>query len=322
VSRRGALALALFLVPLLARADLRTHLHRPRRGLQVRLSPFPIAAQREREVCQAVTLPNRHAMDVDRITIKMPSGSDYSSHHFAIFIYDGDPNAKLPTQPTTSVGCVGVGERFVGGILAFVQRPAQRIKFPDGVGVQLKPHQTLLLNSHYINGSPAPLTIDVAINFHAARKGSIRHHARSFQLGTTRINVPAGGTSSSVAEWPVPFPMNVVWLSTHSHKHTTAVDVDLLRGSADPERLVETLTYSEPTFHYYSQPPLRLTQGDSLRWTCAYRNTTTGPVHFGVTSEDEMCFAVGFFYPDADAGPLPPVPLCLGDGNGLVCPFN
>ncbi len=35
-----------------------------------------------------------------------------------------------------------------------------------------------------------------------------------------------------------------------------------------------------------------------------------------------MCFTVGFFYPDDDAAPLPPVRGCFGGGGGLVCPFN
>ena len=68
--------------------------------------------------------------------------------------------------------------------------------------------------------------------------------------------------------------------------------------------------------------PLRVEPGDRIAWTCNYANTTTRLVHFGVTAEDEMCFAVGFFYLDDDESPLPPVRNCFGAGGGLVCPFS
>jgi len=83
---------------------------------------------------------------------------------------------------------------------------------------------------------------------------------------------------------------------------------------------LETRSYSEPTVNEYN-PPLRLEAGDGFHWTCNYLNSTSRTLRFGVTSNDEMCFTVGFFYPDDDAAPLPPVRGCFG-GGGLVCPFN
>ena len=73
--------------------------------------------------------------------------------------------------------------------------------------------------------------------------------------------------------------------------------------------------------HRPLHPPLRLEAGDGFHWTCNYLNSTSSTLRFGVTSNDEMCFTVGFFYPDDDAAPLPPVRGCFG-GGGLVCPFN
>jgi hypothetical protein len=53
-----------------------------------------------------------------------------------------------------------------------------------------------------------------------------------------------------------------------------------------------------------------------------YRNDTSKTLTFGVSAEDEMCFAIGFFVPDDDAAPLPRGPGCFGSGLGLVCPLN
>jgi hypothetical protein len=300
--------------------ELRTRLRPPRHGAQIRLSPITIAPASEREVCQLVTLPNRRALEVDRLYVAMPSGPTYSSHHFAMFLYEGDGTVAAAGGPVDSVGCVGVGKQFVSPILAFVQRSRQRIAFPRGVGVRLRPHQQLLLNAHYINGGTEPVTIDVAANFRAARR-PLRHHARSFQLGTLRIAVPPGEEGSASASWVTPFPMNVVWLSTHSHKHTESVEVDRVTAGVTGAPELTTLSYSEPHVNLYPRP-LRLEAGDGFRWTCRYRNAGTDVLRFGVTSNDEMCFTVGFFYPDDDAAPLPRVRGCFGNGEGLVCPLQ
>ncbi len=301
----------------------RSKLRPPSRGFQLRMAPFTVPPG-EREVCQAIRVPVHHDVDIDRITIRTPSGPTFATHHFAIFIADADASNLPFDGPVTDVGCVGAGGALVSPILAFVQRlKGDVVRFPKGVGVSVGPEHVLLLNSHYVNVGDAPVTLDVAVNFRKAAHGSVEHHAKSFQLGIANIDVPAEGTASVSANWGVPFPMTIVWASSHSHKHTTSADVDAVEdGVTKP--LVHTTSYSEPDFAYFPPPTLRLVPGDAIRWTCNYRNTTDHVVTFGVTSEDEMCFAVGFFLTDDD-GPVPPLPpqrLCSDDGLGLVCPIN
>ena len=113
--------------------------------------------------------------------------------------------------------------------------------------------------------------------------------------------------------------MNVVFLSTHSHKHTTSVDVDLLRAGGDTGQVLETEDYQHPTMERFTTP-MRLVPGDGFRWTCHYYNDTTAPLMFGITSEDEMCFTIGSFYLDDDAAPLPSLPGCFGGDVALTCP--
>src|SRR5262249_27541700 len=172
------------------------------------------------------------------------------------------------------------GGAVVSPILGFVQRlNGDVIRFPKKVGVTLGPEHVLLLNSHYLNIGDAPVTVDVAVNFRKAKRGTITKHAKSFQLGTSNIAVPPDGTSSTSASWPVPFPMTIVWASSHSHKHTTSVDVDAVSAGA-VRPLVHTTSYSEPNFAYFPPPSLRLVSGDSIDWTCSYRNTTDHLVTF------------------------------------------
>src|SRR5438552_8832158 len=295
VRASGLVVVLLGLPALGSAATFRAHLRRPRHGLQVRLSPITIAPGSEREVCQLVTLPNRKAMDASEITMAMPSGTTYTSHHFAIFLYQGEHPEGIPSGPFDRVGCAGVGDQVVSPILAFVQRPRQTIRFPSGVAVALGPHQRLLLNSHYLNGGTEPVTIDVAVDFRAARKGTERQHTRSFELGTLDIDVPPGQTGSASASWLAPFTMNVVWISTHSHKHTQSVDVDLVRQGVVGPRELETLSYSEPTVKLYDTPP-RLEAGDGFHWTCHHPNDPPTRPTFRVTRNDELRFTQALLY--------------------------
>ena len=112
--------------------------------------------------------------------------------------------------------------------------------------------------------------------------------------------------------------MNVVLLSTHSHKHTTSVDLDVVRAGTDAGRILQTVDYEHPTVERFVSP-MRLEAGDGLHWTCHYTNAAATMLHFGITSEDEMCFTIGAFYVDDDAAPLPAVPGCQGGNVALTC---
>jgi hypothetical protein len=135
-----ALAVVLLAPAAAPAASIRVKLHRPHRGIQVRLAPVVVPAAQEREVCQAIELPNREPMDVAVLQFATPGGRTYLSHHFALFVDDVDTMAELPTGPVNSPGCAGVGQAF-GAILAGVQAPRATVRFPPGVGFTFKAHR-------------------------------------------------------------------------------------------------------------------------------------------------------------------------------------
>jgi hypothetical protein len=323
VGRFAALVLlVLVALPETAAArSLRAKLRKPSRGVQVRMSPFTVPAHGERELCQAVALPDDGPLEVREVVVAMPGGLQYGSHHFVVFLDNGPVNGSQPSEPVDSQGCSGMGSQAVSPILVFVQHSRDRVRLPRRVGIRLARGQRLLLNSHYVNGSDEPLEVDVAVNFRAAPRRSIDHHVRTVELGTFDIDVPAGGQAAVESDWTVPFPMNLVMLTSHSHKFTQAVEIAVARGGGPFEPQLTTLNWEDPAVVRYPRP-LRLEAGDVVRWTCHYDNPGDQPVGFGLTTEDEMCFTIGFFYPDDDAAPLPEVPYCFGGGDGLVCPFN
>src|SRR5215468_3844585 len=110
--RFAPLALALLAVRAATAATtvptaLRTKLARPARGFQLRMTSFEVPPG-EREVCQAIRLPLKAPIDVDRITIRMPSSSTIASHHFAMFLADANAPDLPLDGPQSNVGCAGV----------------------------------------------------------------------------------------------------------------------------------------------------------------------------------------------------------------------
>ena len=297
----------------------RIRLPRPKRGLQMRMGKFTIPAAREREVCEFRTLPNRKSIDAQEFEFEMTPGS----HHFALWAYLGqDRNpADFPQTIVDAPGCIGVGPRdtFDRALLGGAPSPHEVTRFPPGIAVRLAPHQPVILNSHYINGSPtAPLTPKVVFNVSRARPSTIRHHAEQMTIGDYQISIPPLGTASLTGEWIAPFAMNVIQLSSHEHKRGTRVAIHLLSGGQDAGQIFENDDWNHP-YEYWPATPIRIEPGDGFRFTCEWKNDDDHPVRFGVTTNDEMCFMVGYYYRDDESVPPPRVPSCLLQTSGLLC---
>ena len=59
----------------------RMHLHKPRHGFQMRMTPFVIPPGTDREGCEYRTTPNRKAMDVAAFELRATPGT----HHFVVW---------------------------------------------------------------------------------------------------------------------------------------------------------------------------------------------------------------------------------------------
>ena len=106
-------------------------------------------------------------------------------------------------------------------------------------------------------------------------------------------------------------------LSTHG---TTAAPEFRARGRRvgnDLGELFKGGPWDHPGQRWFS-PGYRLPAGHGLRYTCNWTNPDPHPVGFGVTTDDEMCFIGGYFYPDEDDR-IVTGPGCRPQGAGLLC---
>jgi hypothetical protein len=312
---------ALLAVALVASAEARVSLRKPGRGIQMRMKKFVVPPGGEREVCEFRVMPNRKPFDVQAFELNMTPGS----HHFVLWEYLGvnhDPSA-FPKELVDSPGCIGVGPRdsFVANANLFGMQTARgRVRFPSDVAVRLQPRAYVLLNFHIRNPSlTEPLTAEAVFNLRPARKGTVRHRAQTLTVGNSAdIRIPPLGTQTITSDWHAPADMNVVQLSTHQHKRGTHVDIRLIDDAGnDLGPLFEAGDWEHPGERWFD-PAFRLAKGQGIRFTCGWTNPDDRMVTFGVTTNDEMCFATGYFYPD-DENTSVIGPGCIPQAEGLLC---
>jgi hypothetical protein len=285
----------------------------------MRMTPFTIPPGTDREGCEVKTTPNKHAMDVGGFELDTTPGT----HHFVVWEYLGQD--RNPADFWSGVafvpGCTGLGPQsgFSNANLFGMLSGYSSFHFPAGVAVRLEPHAIVYPNLHFHNYSDQPVEGRAVFNFIPARKGTVRHHAQAFTVGSIQIDIPAQGSATLTGEWHTTSPLNFVQLSTHEHHRGTTVTVNHVDAAgSDMGQLVVTDNWDHPTVQWYNAGEMRLEAGEGIRFTCAWENPDDHPVHFGVTTEDEMCFVTGYFYPDEDGATLAG-PGCLPQGAGLEC---
>ena len=318
-TRTGIIAAIAALSLVAAGHATKLRLHKPKRGFQMRMTSFEIPANADREGCEYAVAPNEKAIDVGAFEVKTTPGT----HHFVVWQYLG--NDRNPADFWRGIkyvpGCTGLGPQngFANADL-FGMLPSQaRVQFPPGVAVRLEPHAVLYPNLHFHNYSDKSVLGQAVFNFIPARKGTVQHHAQSFTVGTAQFAIPPLGTASATGEWHTPVALNMVQISTHEHRRGTTVTVHHVDASgADLGELVTSTNWEHPTVQWYQQAPLRLSAGEGIRYTCEWSNPDDIAVHYGVTSEDEMCFITGYFYPDDDNATVK-APGCIPQGSGLIC---
>ena len=204
-------------------AAAKLRLHKPARGFQMRMESFEVPPSGDVEGCEHMVTPNHQPMDVSAFELKATPGT----HHFVVWDYlgqDQNPGAFWPGI-AYSTACVGLGPQD-GGVttanLFGMLSGHVRFRFPKGVAVRLEPQANVYANLHYHNYGPTLIDTDAVFNFIPARKGSVKHHAQAFTVGTLQFNIPANSSASVTGEWHAPTDLNIVSVSTHQHRRGTA----------------------------------------------------------------------------------------------------
>ena len=302
-----------------APAGAKIHLRKAARGFQMRMESFAVPPAGDLEGCEHLVTPNRKPMDVAAFQLNTTPGT----HHFIVWDYLGqDQNpADFWSGIEYSTACTGLGPQdgsFTTANLFGMLSGRSDFRFPPGVAVRLPAHANIYANLHYHNYTETSVNTDSVFNFIPAKRGTVQHHAQAFTVGTLQFSIPAKGSASVTGEWHAPVDLNLVSVTTHQHRRGTNILVHRIDGGgADMGELVESPSWEHPTIKWFPQA-MRLSAGEGFRFTCSWQNPDDHEVNFGVTTEDEMCFVAGYFYPDDDNATVTG-PGCLPQGAGLEC---
>jgi hypothetical protein len=100
---------------------------------------------------------------------------------------------------------------------------------------------------------------------------------------------------SITTECDLPSNVNVVTMTPHLHSRGSHFSA-WRDGEDGEEFLYEQQGWFDPKTQVFS-PVVNFGSADKLRFTCEWENDSDQYVRFGETSDDEMCFAFGHYYP-------------------------
>ena len=244
---------------------------------------FTVAPGAEVFKCQDFANPF-HGQQVD--IIKHESHMPLGSHHVLLFFKTGATSDALQD-------CTGL-ESYPFQYVA--QSPNFSMTYPPGIGATIPTSIGFRMNMHYLNTGATPIVAQDQITMYVAKSGVVTQHAGTIFYQQVTIQVPVGGQPyTSTASCDVPQDLNI--LSADSHMHQRATE---FLATANGQTLYETQAWSDPTLTVYS-PPIHLTSGTPITWSCTYVNNTGSPLTFGESAATNvMCIYQGTFYPVAD----------------------
>lgn len=205
------------------------------------------------------------------LTVGAPSGPD------------GITDCDAGTNANTMIFGSGIGESL--------------FHFPAGVGVKIPAGQQLVLNLHLFNVSDAPITGTSGTDVQLTTAANIEFEAESVLMGKAIGLQVAPGPVEQVGTCTMSQDFTLLTIAPHMHQLGSHMKVEALRGNST--EMLHDEAYDFYDQKLYELEPVSMSQGDKVRVTCGYNNTTGQMVGFGDSSEEEMCFAGMYRYPKA-----------------------
>ena len=263
-------------------------------GFQLKIDPFDIPANFEREVFIRKNTPNTEPIYVNRIQLRGMS----NSHHLVVYSFRN--GLLLPTEnvlrdlrnPNGSINGENIQNHIFMGGGTDVNND---FTLPPGVALKIDPSTPLDLNAHYFNKTTYTLKGENYVNFYTIPSGSVQNVAKTLDLNNLEISIPAGQRKTITKTFTFNQLTRVVMLTSHFHKLGENFVIKIFGGPRNGEIVYTNTDWEHPAFTSFSTP-IVLQAGEGLTSEVTYFNNTTKTVNFGLTSEDEMNIIFGYYY--------------------------
>ena len=274
----------------------------PASGYQVRIEPFQVPANYEREFFTYRSVGNNVDVYVNRIEIKMRE----NSHHLVIYDYkNGTPATLIPKSDAlrdirNADGSYNIENLGVLGYHVFIngaQTSYHEFRLPAGVVMKISAGMKYDFNPHYVNKGSSVLYGEAQINFHTVAFTPSMKLAQSINWANQNIDLPPGQRTTLTKTFTAQKKMYVFSLTSHTHQLGEKFRIQIFGGQRNGEIVYENNDWHHPEIQYYD-PPIVLNPGEGLTSVVTYNNTTTKSVSFGLLSTNEMGIIFGAYYED------------------------
>jgi hypothetical protein len=247
--------------------------------VKLRVGPFPIEAKRDREICQAIRVPDVGGMEIASYEVRTRLGDDVGSHHLVIYGYAGTNAAAFPARKNERdvvdvPGCNGFGpDDFFrdrvqlagsGGEFRRGKWATTSAQTPLGLATLLPANgptgdAMVIVNSHYFNRSSKRAKGVVKVVLKLRPFDGSRRIVRTWTPldASLDISVPphAAGVASSTIQADGAADENVeggfrpssdvcvLLMTTHTHARGTNVKVVYEEDGKDPVTLIDPAVY-------------------------------------------------------------------------------
>ena len=277
-----------------------TPLAPPSQGYQLRIEPFSVAPNFERELFIYKKVGNTTDVFVNRIETKMRLGS----HHFLVYTMRPEtPVFGIPTvnlvrdirNPDGSMNFVNMlpmaWHIFFGGSMT----PTSDYRFPDGVAMRIPANDALDLNAQYVNKTNIANIGEAYANLYTVSQASVQREAKALDMNNTDLTLPARTRTTVTKTFAVTQTTTIFLLTSHMHARGEKFVIKIYGGARNGEVVYENTDWEHPLMKPFTTP-IVLTAGQGLTSEITYNNDTDRIIKFGLTSEDEMGIIFGYYY--------------------------
>jgi hypothetical protein len=213
-------------------------------------------------------------------------------HHLILF------KTSAPEEPGTVRDCTEAGEmKFITPVLSSVNFGLE--KFPEGMALEVEAGAQLVVQQHYVNTSEEPIRVRDSIHVETVRGDSVQELAGFYGISELLFQLePTSEDTTLRFECTIPADLNLLMVGPHMHEWGTQFYADV--GAAEnPTRVIDIPEWEAeyrddpPVAEFSRENPLAVSQGDVIRTTCVWQNTTDHVIGF----PEEMCATYGYFFP-------------------------
>jgi hypothetical protein len=277
-----------------------TPLALPAQGYQLKVGPFDVQPNFERELFVYSRVGNTDDAYVNRIETKMRRGS----HHLELLSFiTGTPKSIIPpvdlvrdirnpdgTMNEANMKAMGYHIFFGGSMTQY-----GTYTFPQGVALRLAPNAAIDFNSHYVNKTSSIVTGEAYANLHTIDKSEVQHEALPIVMSNQNLPLPPRQQTTLTKTFTASKTMTVFLLTSHTHKLGKEFLIKISGGARNGEVIYRSTDWQHPLIKVFDTP-IVLKPGEGLTSVVTYYNDTDQNVNFGLTSEDEMNFIFGYYY--------------------------